>query len=605
MEDGQRKTDGSVAANARDGDAEPAFAPAAAAANSTNTVDDSETAESNGKTIKGGQEGDGDGGDDGDGDNTLWEQMTAREGRDAARRAGMSVGDWQAERQLQEALRESEQETGANGGAAASGNMGDGGEERSFIDAGFHALGTSAVEGEEGQEERRPTHRPTKGQQQQSPHNAGNAAGGSSSSSSSHNQSAMMYSVDAAAAAAAAASSGRIHTVSSVGGEGSSSAAGRQGGDAGGEEDVEEDEEGFGDVELVVTQDGGIIPVSAAEAETAAAAAATTTTAVGFASPFVGSAESLESEAPMVQKSGRKARKSGVGGRVEGKDGGAAAAAAGGGGGGRASAAAGHARKGAPGEGAGGEGAGGQAVEQGEFAEGEEEEEEEEAPLPPDIVLTLADDVLHRVMLFLNPEEILECRAVNSRWEFPSHEAVFEGLCRRTYLAQSAKKLLNVDRWRSWQRMFKLRPRLRDTGLYTLKTTYYKKPVRDMSTEWTPGKILKVTYYRYFRFFGDGRVAYGLVHESPKEFVRMLQEGSPKVVYGTYTIRKWEVSVEIPNPWSWVHFTLQLANGERGRFTHLVMLRHSSVPRNDARVGRCHHTVKSSDFFTFRRVWQF
>lgn len=40
-------------------------------------------------------------------DSTLWEQMTAREGRDAARRAGMRAGDWQAEKQLQEALRES------------------------------------------------------------------------------------------------------------------------------------------------------------------------------------------------------------------------------------------------------------------------------------------------------------------------------------------------------------------------------------------------------------------------------------------------------------------------------------------------------------------
>lgn len=38
--------------------------------------------------------------------------------------------------------------------------------------------------------------------------------------------------------------------------------------------------------------------------------------------------------------------------------------------------------------------------------------------------------------------------------------------------------------------------------------------------------LSQVTYYRYFRFFGDGRVAYGLVHESPKEFVRMLQVGS-------------------------------------------------------------------------------
>lgn len=29
--------------------------------------------------------------------------------------------------------------------------------------------------------------------------------------------------------------------------------------------------------------------------------------------------------------------------------------------------------------------------------------------------------------------------------------------------------------------------------LGSLKTTYFKKPVRDMSTEWTPGKILKVS----------------------------------------------------------------------------------------------------------------
>lgn len=73
------------------------------------------------------------------------------------------------------------------------------------------------------------------------------------------------------------------------------------------------------------------------------------------------------------------------------------------------------------------------------------------------------------------------------------------------------------------------------------------------------------------------------------------------MVYGTYAISKWEVAVEIPNPWSTVNFTLQLANGERGRFTHLVLLSHSSVPRNDPRAGRCHHSVKSSDFFTVRK----
>lgn len=29
--------------------------------------------------------------------------------------------------------------------------------------------------------------------------------------------------------------------------------------------------------------------------------------------------------------------------------------------------------------------------------------------------------------------------------------------------------------------------------LGSLKTTYFKKPVRDMSTEWTPGKVLRVS----------------------------------------------------------------------------------------------------------------
>lgn len=73
------------------------------------------------------------------------------------------------------------------------------------------------------------------------------------------------------------------------------------------------------------------------------------------------------------------------------------------------------------------------------------------------------------------------------------------------------------------------------------------------------------------------------------------------MVYGTYSISKWEVAVEIPTPWSTVNFGLQLANGERGRFTHLVVSSHSSVPRNDPRAGRCHHRVKSSDVFMVRK----
>ncbi|CBN79375.1 conserved unknown protein [Ectocarpus siliculosus] len=372
--------------------------------------------------------------------NTLWEQMTAREGKDAARLAGMRAGDWQAERQLQEALRESRQDGGPVGVASSLEGSGREDDEASFVDTGFHALATNAVEGEEGEGEA--------------------AAAADNEAASSLGQ----QPIGGSSAAAAGATAGDGSTTAQE------------------EEDREvEEEEDYGDVELVVTQDGGIIPVA--------------TGAVGDGSAATDRAQETpaeEEEEEHDHKLAKKAYEGGVRVGVAKEDVGAAAAD----------------NEHLP-----------------KIATAMDEEQGEEVtPLPPDIVLTMPDDILHRTMLFLNPEDIFECRAVSSRWSFPGHENVYEGLCRRTYLAQSAKKMLNVKRWRSWQRMFKFRPRLRDTGLYSLKTTYFKKPVRDMSTEWTPGKILRVTYYRYFKFFGDGRVAYALTHEPPKDFVRMLQD---------------------------------------------------------------------------------
>lgn len=196
--------------------------------------------------------------------------------------------------------------------------------------------------------------------------------------------------------------------------------------------DVEEDED-FGPVELVVTQDGGIIPVTAAVVEDAAVAAAAAASSAG-------------------KRGGQRKTRTGAAGHgpasraVKGKD--APAGAAGG-----AAVTAKekvastseseqsvrNTRREAVGGGRGDGRATGVEECKGGGAKGEGEEgerEEEETPLPPDALLTLSDDVLHNTMLFLHPEEIFECRAVSSRWEFPFHEAVFEGLCRRTYLAQ-------------------------------------------------------------------------------------------------------------------------------------------------------------------------
>lgn len=287
------------------------------------------------------------------------------------------------------------QEVDTTGGASDPSGTGKCGEERSFIDAGFHALATDAVEGQEEGD----AASPSAGQKLTS-RNADDTNGNG------HDRSAMMRSIDGAAAAVAAvaaeaASSGRTTHKMSRGGE-TAAATGDNANDTQGEigsvrgqgEDEEEDEEDFGSVELVVTQDGGIIPVAAA-------------TVVGDSSA-AGAVLASETSQTM----GRGVHNDGVKVAVDGNDGGASAI--------------GNVRS---------------AVTEGGIMNEEEEDEddgkeEEETPLPPDIVLTLADDALHRTMLFLHPEEIFECRAVSSRWDFPGHEEVFEGLCRRTYLAQ-------------------------------------------------------------------------------------------------------------------------------------------------------------------------
>lgn len=224
-------------------------------------------------------------------------------------------------------------------------------DEASFVDAGFYALATNAIEGEEGE---------------------GEAAA-------------------AAADTEAAPSRGQPNG-------GSSAAAGATAGDgstaAQGEEDGEvEEEEDYGNVELVVTQDGGVIPVAAE--------------AVGDGSAAACAQEPPPAEEEEEEKQGhklaKKAYEGGVRVGIAAEDVGAASAAD-------------HVRKNATAM--------------------DEEKGEEVVPLPPDIVLTLPDDILHRAMLFLNPEDIFECRAVSSRWGFPGHENVYEGLCRRTYLAQ-------------------------------------------------------------------------------------------------------------------------------------------------------------------------
>lgn len=74
----------------------------------------------------------------------------------------------------------------------------------------------------------------------------------------------------------------------------------------------------------------------------------------------------------------------------------------------------------------------------------------------------------------------------------------------------------------SWQRMFRLRPRIRFGGCY-ISTVNYIRPGQAASTQYTwASPVHIVTYYRYLRFFRDGSVLSLLTTTEPGDVVHHL-----------------------------------------------------------------------------------
>lgn len=74
----------------------------------------------------------------------------------------------------------------------------------------------------------------------------------------------------------------------------------------------------------------------------------------------------------------------------------------------------------------------------------------------------------------------------------------------------------------SWQKMFRLRPRLRFNGVY-ISTVNYIRPGQASPSQITwNSPVHIVTYYRYLRFFRDGTVISLLTTSEPTDVVRHL-----------------------------------------------------------------------------------
>lgn len=214
----------------------------------------------------------------------------------------------------------------------------------------------------------------------------------------------------------------------------------------------------------------------------------------------------------------------------------------------------------------------------------------------------LPDEVLRRVMLFLDVDSAAHCGMIAHRWRLVLDDKIYQAFCERTYLDQCQVKLLNPSRFGGWLGMLISRPRLRTNGFYLLMSAYIKKPVKDMWTEITPGTILEVKYFRYFRFLPQGRLLYMLTHASPPDAIRMFKEGRHKeLCEGQYFLSKGEVHCRVQTHYSTIIFRLELQNGSRGQFTQLLLQEHSSVPHTDPSGTPIPHRV-TFETFQYQRV---
>lgn len=251
-----------------------------------------------------------------------------------------------------------------------------------------------------------------------------------------------------------------------------------------------------------------------------------------------------------------------------------------------------------------------------------------------DIVLQLSEDILFKIMSYLDPDDIGTCCTVSRGWTFTQREEIFEAQCKRIYPSQTGRptKKCGPRFGGSWRVMLCTRPRLRSNGVYIMTHVHVKKPTRDMFTTLQPGTILECVYHRCFRFLNDGRLLYTLTggEMGLLEGVRLLwpqlsvvgdtmpsgtsssigntsNNTSHRVAHGHYMLTKNEgetiVVVTVREQHATIMFKFALgAAGNRGKFNHLQLLEHHSIASADPRGNPCKHLVGPSDAFVFWRV---
>ncbi|CAK9226895.1 unnamed protein product [Sphagnum jensenii] len=136
----------------------------------------------------------------------------------------------------------------------------------------------------------------------------------------------------------------------------------------------------------------------------------------------------------------------------------------------------------------------------------------------------LPDELLQEVFMHMSPYALGRAACVCRKWRYATRSPIlWRNACLKTWQVtgwEENERILWLRYGGSWRTMWQKRPHLRYDGLYVSRNTYIRAGI----AEWrTINPVHLVCYFRYIRFFTNGKFLYKTTPLRLKEVAKTLQ----------------------------------------------------------------------------------
>ncbi|KAJ6798159.1 F-box protein 7 isoform X1 [Iris pallida] len=146
---------------------------------------------------------------------------------------------------------------------------------------------------------------------------------------------------------------------------------------------------------------------------------------------------------------------------------------------------------------------------------------------------SLPDELLSEVFARMDPYTLGRAACVCRRWRYTvRNPSLWRSACLKTWQLYGVIENCRIVHSKydcSWRKMWTQRPRIRTDGLYVSRNTYIRVGV----SEWTvTNPVHVVCYFRYIRFYPNGKFLYKVSSQKVKEAAKCMNLRASKADRG-------------------------------------------------------------------------